>query len=122
MNVFLAGATGTIGKRLVPLLIHAGYEVAATTRSPDKSASLCKAGAEPVVVDVFDAPALARALAAAKPTILVDQLTDLPHGLDPDQIAEGTRRNARMRKEGTSNLVSAALRAGVHCIIEQSIA
>ncbi|HEX3604129.1 MAG TPA: NAD(P)-dependent oxidoreductase [Steroidobacteraceae bacterium] len=122
MKIFLAGATGAIGKRLVPLLVDAGHEVVGTTRSKSNCNALCAAGAEPVVVDVFDPAALSRVVAAARPAILVDQLTDLPHGLDPNQMAEGTRRNARMRREGTQNLVAAALQAGVHRVVAQSIA
>jgi nucleoside-diphosphate-sugar epimerase len=122
VKIFLAGATGAIGKRLVPLLAEAGYEVVGTTRSESKGETLRAAGVEPVVVDVFDAPALSRAVAAARPDIVLHQLTDLPHGLDPAQMAEGTRRNARMRKEGTRNLVSAALQAGVRRLVAQSIA
>lgn len=122
MKIFLAGATGAIGKRLVPLLVDAGHEVVGTTRSKDKGEALRAAGVEPVVVDVFDAPALTRAVAAARPDIVVHQLTDLPQGLDPNQMAEGTRRNARVRTEGTQNLVAAALQAGVPRLVAQSIA
>jgi nucleoside-diphosphate-sugar epimerase len=122
MKIFLAGAAGAIGKRLVPLLVEAGHEVIGTTRSQNKCAALRAAGVEPVVVDVFDAPSLSRAVMAARPDIVVHQLTDLPPGLDPAQMAEGSRRNARMRKEGTHNLVSAALQAGVRRLVAQSIA
>jgi nucleoside-diphosphate-sugar epimerase len=122
MRIFLAGATGAIGKRLVPLLVEAGHEVVGTTRSASKAETLRAAGVEPAVVDVFDAAAVSRAVAAARPDIVLHQLTDLPHGLDPGQMAEGTRRNARMRKEGTRNLVSAARQAGVRRLVAQSIA
>jgi nucleoside-diphosphate-sugar epimerase len=121
MRIFLAGATGAIGKRLAPLLIESGHQVTGTTRVKSKSDSLRAVGVEPVVIDVFDPGALSAALTAARPDVVVHQLTDLPHGLDPSQMAEGTRRNARMRKEGTQNLVSAALRAGVRRIVAQSI-
>ena len=122
MKIFLAGAAGAIGKRLVPLLLEAGHDVVGTTRSEHKCEALRTAGVEPVMVDVFDAPALSRAVAAARPEIVLHQLTDLPHGLDPAQMREGTRRNARMRNEGTHNLISAALQAGVPRLIAQSIA
>jgi nucleoside-diphosphate-sugar epimerase len=122
VKIFLAGATGAIGKRLVTLLVEAGHQVVGTTRSQDKGIALRAAGVEPVVIDVFDAPALARVVTAARPDLVLDQLTDLPHGLSPDQMTEGTRRNARIRKEGTQNLVSAALQAGVGRFIAQSIA
>src|SRR5262249_31205407 len=101
MKIFLAGAGGAIGKRLVPLLLDAGHQVVGTTRSTTKADALRAAGVEPVVVDVFDAPALSRAVSAARPDIVVHQLTDLPPGLDPARMVEGTCRNARMRREGT---------------------
>jgi nucleoside-diphosphate-sugar epimerase len=75
-----------------------------------------------VIVDVFDAPALSRAVSAARPDIVVHQLTDLPPGLDPSKMAEGTRRNARMRSEGTQNLVTAMLASSAHRLVAQSIA
>src|SRR5690349_6750717 len=107
-RVFLAGATGAIGKRLTPLLRNAGYHIAGTTRSAGKADLLRHLGAEPVVVDVFDAGALAKAVAAFRPDVIVHQLTDLPPGLDPSRMAEATARNARIRDEGTCNLVAAA--------------
>src|SRR5215468_4098741 len=122
MRIFLAGATGAIGKRLVPLLLDAEYSVIGTTRSTAKADGLRAAGAEPVVVDVFDAQALSAAVLEAHPDIIVHQLTDLPPGLDPSQMTEGTQRNARMCSQGTQNLISAALGAGVRRVIAQSIA
>ena len=122
MKIFLAGAAGAIGKRLVPLLLDAGHHVLGTTRSIIKADVLRAAGVQPVVVDVFDASALSRAVCTARPDILVHQLTDLPPGLDPARMAEGTRRNARIRREGTRNLVDAALAASVHRLVAQSIA
>ena len=122
MRVFLAGATGAIGRRLVPLLLGAGHAVVGTTRSEQKSAALRDAGVEPVVVDVFDAPALTRAVSNADPDVVIHQLTDLPPGLDPAQMAAGTKRNARMRSEGTQNLVTAMLKCGATRLVAQSIA
>jgi nucleoside-diphosphate-sugar epimerase len=122
MKIFLAGAAGAIGKRLVPLLLDAGHNVVGTTRSATKAEALRAAGVEPVVVDVFDAPALSSAVAIARPDIVVHQLTDLPPGLDPTRMADGTRRNAHMRREGTRNLVAAALAAGTRRLVAQSIA
>jgi nucleoside-diphosphate-sugar epimerase len=122
MKIFLAGAAGAIGKRLVPLLLDAGHNVVGTTRSTTKADALRTAGVEPVIVDVFNASALSRIVSAARPDIVVHQLTDLPPGLDPSLMADGTRRNARMRREGTRNLVAAALAAGVHRLVAQSIA
>jgi nucleoside-diphosphate-sugar epimerase len=122
MRIFLAGAAGAIGSRLVPLLLDAGHDVVGTTRSTTKADALRAAGVEPVVVDVFDAPALSRAVSAARPDIVVHQLTDLPPGLDPARMGEGTLRSARMRREGTRNLVAAVLAAGVPRLVAQSIA
>jgi nucleoside-diphosphate-sugar epimerase len=122
IKVFLAGASGAIGKRLVPLLHEADYEVFGTTRSAAKADDLASAGATPVVVDVFDAPALSKAVVAVRPTVVIHQLTDLPRGLDLSRMAEAAVRNSRIRDEGTRNLVAAALAAGAHRLIAQSIA
>lgn len=122
MKVFLAGAGGVIGRRLTPLLIAAGHTVVGTTRSADKSEFLRAQGAEPVVVDVFDAEALKRAVLAAKPDVIVHQLTDLAFAPGTPQYAEGLVRNARIRVEGTRNLAAAARAAGVRRMIAQSIA
>lgn len=122
MQIFLAGAAGAIGRRLVPLLRAAGHRVVGTTRSAAKAETLAGVGVEPVVVDVFDAQALARAVAAARADIVIHQLTDLPRGLDPGRMAEATPRNARIRSEGTRNLVNAMLAAGVRRLVTQSIA
>jgi nucleoside-diphosphate-sugar epimerase len=122
MKIFLAGATGAIGKRLVPLLLEANYHVVGTTRSPTKAETLRAVGVDPVVVDAFDAPALARAVSLARPDVVVHQLTDLPPGLAPERMAEGIKRTARMRSEGTHHLVTAVLEAGVPRLIAQSVA
>jgi nucleoside-diphosphate-sugar epimerase len=121
-RIFLAGATGAIGQRLVPLLRAAGHDVAGTTRGDAKAAALRALGAEPVVVDAFDADALKRAVTAFRPDIVIHQLTDLPPGLDPAKMADALVRNARIRDEGTRNLVQAALAAGARRMIAQSIA
>jgi nucleoside-diphosphate-sugar epimerase len=122
MRIFLAGAAGAIGRRLVPLLLGAGHYVVGATRSPSKANALQAAGIEPVVLDVFDAALLTRAVSAARPDLVIHQLTDLPPGLDPNQMAEGTKRNARMRSEGTQNLIAATLASGAPRLITQSIA
>ena len=122
MKIFLAGAAGAVGRRLVPLLLEAGHDVFGTTRSTTKAHALRAAGVEPIIVDVFDAPALSGAITAARPDVVVHQLTDLPPGLDPARMLEATRRNARMRREGTRNLVAGAFAAGAHRLVAQSIA
>ena len=121
-RVLVAGATGAIGSRLVPLLRSAGYEVFGTTRSPAKVRALEAAGAEPLVIDVFDAAALSREVGAVRPEAVIHQLTDLPPGLDAARMAEALPRNARIRSEGTRNLAAAALAAGARRFIAQSIA
>jgi len=121
-RIFLAGATGVIGRRLAVLLRDANHHVIGTTRDASKADALRAIGIEPVVVDVFDAPALTRAVADANPEIVIHQLTDLPRGLDPAKMDEAIRRNARLRAEGTRNLVDAAVAAGARRVIAQSIA
>lgn len=121
-TLFLAGASGAIGRRLAPLLIAEGWRVVGTTRSKDKAAALARLGVEAVIVDVFDAPALVAAVAEARPQVVIHQLTDLPPALDPARMAEAAARNVRIREEGTRNLVDAALRAGCQRLVAQSIA
>ena len=120
--IFLAGATGVIGRRLTPLLRAAGHRVAGTTRSPEKADALRASGVDPIVVDVFDAAALSRAVVSIRPEVVIHQLTDLPSGLDPNRMGEAIARNARIRNEGTRNLVRAANAAGARRLVAQSIA
>ncbi|WP_206243971.1 NAD-dependent epimerase/dehydratase family protein [Novosphingobium terrae] len=120
-TIFLAGAAGAIGRRLIPLLTGAGHRVIGTTRSPDRADALEAAGVRPVIVDVFDGQALTRAVREAAPSIIIHQLTDLSAGLDQDPEA-ARRANARLRREGTANLVTAALAAGTRRMVTQSIA
>jgi nucleoside-diphosphate-sugar epimerase len=122
MRIFLAGASGVVGRALVPRLLGYGYEVIATTRSPEKLDAVQTMGAEPVLMDVFDRAAVMAVVAAARPQVVIHQLTDLPDGLDPRLMAEHVSRNARIRSEGTRNLVDAALVAGAERLIAQSIA
>src|SRR5262245_30613968 len=121
-RVFLAGASGAIGRRLCPLLLADGWHVTGTTRSPEKAELLRQVGVEPVIVDVFDAQALHDAVVAAQPAIVVHQLTDLPDNLYPDRMDEASARNAHMREVGTRNLVAAARTAGATRLVAQSIA
>lgn len=120
--VFLAGGAGAIGRRLVPLLIQAQWRVVATTRSPEKAAMLAAMGATPVVLDVYDAAATRDAVVAARPAIVMHQLTDLPLSIDRENMAAALERNARIRGEGTRNLVAAAVEARAERLIAQSIA
>jgi nucleoside-diphosphate-sugar epimerase len=119
--LFLAGATGAIGRRVAPLFVAAGWCVVGSTRSSEKAPLLRQMGVQAVVVDVFDAAALLAALEAVQPQVVMHQLTDLPPGLDPARMAEASQRNARIRDEGTRNLVAAAVAAGARRIVAQSI-
>lgn len=109
-----------IGIRLTPLLIDAGHEVAAMTRSPAKADALGELGADPVVCDVYDAEALREAVLAFGPEAVMHQLTDLPD--DAAEIEEFGPRNDRIRRVGTRNLLDAAAAAGAHRLFAQSIA
>src|SRR6516164_7801934 len=99
MRIFLAGATGAIGRRLTPILLAAGHRVTGTTRSPDAARKLENAGLRAAVVDVYDASALQRAAIEAQPEVVVHQLTDLPQTFDEQQVAASYPRNARIRVE-----------------------
>ena len=120
MRIFLAGASGVIGVRLLPLLVAAGHEVAGMTRSPGKLDGLKALGAEPVLCDVYDAEALRESVVRFRPDAVMHQLTDLPD--DAAKISELGARNDRMRREGTRNLLTAAAAAGSERILAQSIA
>jgi nucleoside-diphosphate-sugar epimerase len=122
VRIFLAGATGVIGRRLTPLLLSAGHAVTGTTRSAGKAAELKAHGVAPAVVDVFDSAALRDAVIAARPDVVIHQLTDLPQTTNPTRLGEALARNAHLRVEGTANLVAAAKAAGAGRLIAQSIA
>ena len=116
MRIFVAGASGLIGVRLVPLLVSAGHIVAGMTRSPGKADMLAGLGAQPVVCDVYDAAALVSAVTAFGPDVVIHQLTDLPDNLA--DLASSGPANRRIRTEGTGNLLAAA---GDARLIAQSI-
>jgi nucleoside-diphosphate-sugar epimerase len=122
MKIFLAGASGAIGRRLTPLLLAAGHSVTGTTRSAEKAKKLHAHGVEAIVVDVFDGKALHDAVVRARPEIVIHQLTDLPQVFDPARLADVLARNTHLREVGTPNLVAAALAAGARRLIAQSIA
>jgi nucleoside-diphosphate-sugar epimerase len=122
MRVFLAGATGAIGRQLVPQLVEAGHEVTAITRSEDKLGMLGELGAEAVLCDVFDAGRLGSVAAQAEPDAVINQLTDLPQSLNPRKLGEYYAANNRVRREGARNLLSAALGAGVRRFLVQGAA
>ena len=120
MRVFVAGGSGVLGTRLVSLLVADGHEVAAMTRSPEKVDGLLRLGATPVVCDIFEAEVLREAVVSFRPDAVMHQATDLPD----DEADLATRRagNARIRREGTTNLVAAARAAGASRFLAQSVA
>ena len=122
MKVFLAGATGAIGKQLVPQLVEAGHQVTAMTRSKEKLGMLNELGAEAIVCDVFDAGRLGSVMARAEPDAVINQLTDLPQSLNPRKLKEYYAANNRVRREGTANLLDAVRGAGVRRFLVQGAA
>ena len=122
MRVFLAGGTGVIGRALVPQLREASHEVTAMTRYASRAQTLREQGVEAVVCDAFETDNVARAVAAARPEVVVNQLTDIPDAINPRKMAEQFETNDRLRTMGTRNLMRAAEAAGARRLISQSIA
>ena len=120
MRIYFAGASGAIGIRLVPLLVHGGHTVGAMTRSPEKAGRLASMGAQPIVCDVFDRSALTSTVRRFSPDLVLHELTDLPDDLE-DLPAESLL-NARIRVEGTRNLIDAMSGLDQAKIVAQSVA
>jgi nucleoside-diphosphate-sugar epimerase len=114
LKILVAGATGVVGRRLVPLLVRAGHEVAGTTRRAERAQTLTEQQAKPVIVDMLDEAAVREAVAEVRPDAIIHQLTDLAE--------EDFAANSHLRIVGTRNLVAAARDAGVELMIAQSIA
>jgi nucleoside-diphosphate-sugar epimerase len=119
MRIFIAGATGVLGIRVVPLLVAEGHEVWGMTRTPSKADTLRALGAEPSVCDVYDAPALRDAVVDAGPEMLMHLLTDLPD--DVSTVDRFAGANARIRREGTRNLLRAARAADAIRFLAESV-
>ena len=120
MRVFVAGATGAIGKQLVPRLVEAGHEVYGMTRSESKQAMLDDLGAVPVVADALDPVQVAEAVGMARPDVIVDQLTSLS-AVNPRHMERDFVLTNRLRTEGTDHLLSAGQTVGVRRFVAQSI-
>jgi nucleoside-diphosphate-sugar epimerase len=120
MRVFVAGASGAIGRPLVRQLVDAGHEVTGTTRREERGDEIRAAGANAVVCDVFDAERLSRAVSEAAPEVVVNELTSLPRRYDPRRASFYEETN-RVRGEGGRNLLEAAREAGARRFITQSI-
>src|SRR5947199_22043 len=119
MRVFVAGATGAIGKQLVPRLVAAGHEVHGMTRSESKQAMLYELGAVPVVADALDPDQVADAVARARPEVIVHQLTAIG-ALDMRHFDRAFALTNRLRTEGTDHLLSAGQAVGVKRFVAQS--
>ena len=122
MRIFLAGATGAVGKHLVPLLREAGHVVVGTTRSPGKADHLKAQGVQPQILDALDREATVRAVVAARPDAIVHQLTAIPANLNLRRFDREFALTNRLRTEGTDNLLAAARAAGVRRVVAQSFA
>lgn len=120
LRIFLAGASGVIGQRLIPLLVEAGHVVGGMTRSSGKTELLASLGAEPILCDVFDREALIDAVRDFKPDVILNELTDLPD--DVEKIGAHAQLNARIRTEGNQNLIEAARLNGSPKILAQTVA
>jgi len=121
MKVFVAGASGAIGRPLVRRLVASGHEVTGTTRREERAEEIRAVGANPIVCDAFDAAALTAAVKEAAPEVVVNQLTSLPQRYDPRKAAFYEETN-RVRRVGGGNLVAAAQAAGARRFVTQSIA
>ncbi|BCW73486.1 NAD-dependent epimerase/dehydratase family protein [Arthrobacter sp. NicSoilB8] len=119
-RVFLAGASGVIGQRLIPRLVRAGHIVGGMTRSTDKTELLSRLGAEPILCDVFDRERLIQAVRDFAPDMILNELTDLPD--DVESIGAHAELNARIRTEGNQNLIEAARQSGSPKILAQTVA
>ncbi len=120
MRIFLAGATGVIGKRLVPMLISGGHHVIAATRTPDKVTGLRALGAEPVVVDALDRAVVMKAIASARPDVIVHQMTALARMGNLKNLDKEFALTNKLRTEGTEYLLAAAREVGVRKFVAQS--
>ena len=121
MKIFLAGATGALGRQLVPLLVAAGHQVVGTTRSPAKVETLRAAGAEAVVLDVLDEAAVLEAVLRAEPEVIVHQATALASmSGNPKQLGDEFAETNRLRTEGTDYLLAAARATGARRFVAQS--
>ena len=122
MRILVAGATGALGRRLVPLLVEGGHQVTGMTRTAGKTADLRAAGADPVVADALDREDVLRAVAAARPEVVVHQLTALAGMTSFRKVDQGFALTNRLRTEGTDHLLEAARAAGARRFVAQSFA
>ncbi|HEX5955888.1 MAG TPA: NAD(P)H-binding protein, partial [Solirubrobacterales bacterium] len=122
MKVFVAGATGALGKQLVPRLVAAGHEVTGMTRSVQRADLVRELGAEPAVADALDPDAVGAAISAAGPEVILHELTALSESLDLRHFERDFAQTNRLRTEGTDHLLSAGRALGVRRFLAQSFA
>src|SRR5687767_505195 len=122
MKVFVAGASGAIGRFLIPRLVAAEHSVMGMTRSEEKAAMLRELGAEAVVADIYDAERVDAAITGFAPEVVIHQLTALPQAMNLRKLDQMYGPTARIRREGTRTLIDAARAAGARRIVAQSIA
>ena len=122
MKVFIAGATGAIGKQLVPMLVERGHEVTGMTRTSAKQDLIRGLGARPVVADALDPEGVARAVAEAEPEVVIHQLTAIDASRFGRSLDKTFALTNRLRTEGTDHLLAAANAAGARRFIAQSVA
>src|SRR5205085_6805940 len=122
MKVFVAGATGVLGRALVLQLVARGHEVVGMTRSASKQDLVRSLGARPIVADALDADAVAQAVAAAEPEVVVHELTALSGDFDMRHIDRFFETTNRLRTEGTDHLLAAARAVGARRFVAQSYA
>jgi nucleoside-diphosphate-sugar epimerase len=122
MRIFVAGATGALGRVLVPQLVAGGHEVTGLTRTPSKQDFLRGLGARPAVADALDPDAVARAVAEAEPDVIVHQLTALSRSIDMRHMERDFAETNRLRTEGTDHLLAAGRAVGVRRFVAQSYA
>jgi len=122
MRVFVAGASGALGRRLVPALVRAGHVVVGMTRSLSKAGTIRAAGAEPVVADALDEDAVVAAVQRARPEAVIHQLTAIPPRINLRAFERDFALTNRLRTEGTRHLVAAARASGARRLVAQSFA
>ncbi|MEJ7656539.1 MAG: NAD(P)-dependent oxidoreductase [Thermoleophilaceae bacterium] len=122
MKIIIAGATGALGRQLLPRLVERGHEVTGMTRSESKQQLVRDLGGRPVVADALDPESVAQAVAAAEPEAIVHQLTAIPHALDMRHFARDFAQTNRLRTEGTDHLLAAGRAVGARRFVAQSYA
>jgi nucleoside-diphosphate-sugar epimerase len=122
MKIFVAGATGAIGRPTLDQLLARGHNVVALTRTQERAQSLAAQGIEPAIADVFDAESVKAAVIRAQPEVVIEQLTALPRTYTRESMNATEALNIRIRSEGGGNVLAAAKAAGVRRFLKQSMA